>query len=246
MLNQKFTTFKSHTNHSRDVSNNKEKMTLEESFIIKLNAILNVENFSVKKIEGGFLAVRKYELGEQSIFFESGKKWDGKFAVDINLWLTNEPVQNICALVNNRISEIPVIVKRLSFLTKEMNNGYINFERVKFNDNYGKYISNETLEQYGINLKICLKSLIIPFFKKFSNQNSFDNYINQPLLDGNYDFEFRPIWKEAIISLIVAKLVSSKDFHFVEKIWFNQDFPKGVGFDTKMELIKLKEILKNV
>ena len=221
-------------------------MTLEELFIVELNTVLNVVNFTVKKSKAGFLAVRKYELGEQTIFFEMGKNRGEYFYIDINLWITNLPVQRIYSLVNSINSQKPIIVKRLSFLTKEINNGYENFERVKFNGRYGKYISKETLEQYRINLKECLETLIIPFFKKFSNQNSFDDYINRPLLNGNYDFEFRPIWKEAIISLIVAKLVSSKDFHFLEKIWFNQNFQKGVGFDTKMELIKLKEILKNI
>ncbi|MGJ8734818.1 MAG: hypothetical protein ACSHW4_16800, partial [Cellulophaga sp.] len=146
-------------------------MTLEELFIVELNTILNVENFTVKRSEAGFLAVRKYELGEQTIFFEMGKNRGEYFYIDINLWLTNIPVKRIYSLVNSINSEKPIIVKRLSFLTKEMNNGYENFERVKFNGRYGKYISKGTLEQYRINLNECLKILIIPFFKKFSNQN---------------------------------------------------------------------------
>ncbi|MDO6852109.1 hypothetical protein Q4599_00850 [Cellulophaga lytica] len=221
-------------------------MTLEDLFLLELNTVLNVENFILKKDGGGYFAVRKYELGEQIIFFETGKKWDGYFSVDIKVQLTNEPVQKIHSIVNNRNAPNAPISLRLSFLSKKMNNRDANFERKKFNGRFGKYISLETLEQYRINLEECLKNLILPFFQKFENQNSFDNYINSPVLSGDYDFETSPIWKDAITSVIVAKLIDSKDLKSLFKIWFNQDLQKGVGFDTRMELTKLKEILNNI
>lgn len=220
-------------------------MELEELFKKELEAVLTKENFLVRNEKGGFFAVKKYELGEQILFFEIGKNRGDYFYVDINVWLTNEPVQKIHSLVNSINASKPPISLRLSFLSKEMNNRNANFERKKFNGRFGKYISLETLEQYRINLEECLKNLILPFFQKFKNQNSFDNYINSSVLSGDYDFETSPIWKDAITSVIVAKLVGSKDLKSLFEIWFNQDLPKGIGFDTKEELLQLQEIFSS-
>ena len=203
------------------------------------------DGFHFEKDEGGFLAVKNYKLGEKKIFFETSKKTKNSFSVGISVRVTNHPVEKIHSLVNTKNASKSFISLRLSQLTSILNNRDADFERKKFNGVLGSMVSIESMNLYKTNLKSCLKVLILPFFNFFNNQESFYNWLNQPILEDNYNFETAPVWKDAINSLIVSKLVCSEDMNKLYQKWLNQKLPKGQGFDTREELIQLKEILNS-
>ena len=218
-------------------------MELEKKFKNKLNFVLQEEEFNIEEDEAGFLFKKKYKLGEKVIFFETSKKTKISFRVRISLWMTNQPVQNIHSLVNEKIGRSPVLSFPMSFLSKRLNKEEANFERSKFNGTLGSIVSEESLSQYIINLKSCLSTLILPFFAEFSDQESFNKWLNEPIISGGYNYEIEPVWKDAVNSLIISKLVCSSDFDKLYNKWIDQELPKGPNFDTREELIRLKEIL---
>lgn len=220
-------------------------MNIEELFERKLDALLSEVEFKVRKDEAGFIASKKYLLGEKIIFFEISKKSSTEFRVRISLWITNQPVQKIHSLVNERIASTPFLSYPISFLSKKLDKENENFERKKFDGLLGNAVSKESLSQYMVNFESCLKSLILPFLENFIDQSSFDKWLNEPVLDGKYNFETDPIWKDAINSLIVSRLVCSKDFNALYQIWLDQKLPKGDSFDTREELIQIQEILSS-
>jgi hypothetical protein len=218
-------------------------MELEDTFENELSYILKEEGFNLRKDEGGFIAVNRYKLGEKVIFFETLKKRQDSFRVRISLWITNEPVQKIHSLVNDRTGSSPVVSFPMSFISKRLNKEDTNFERKKFNGTLGSVVSVESLSQYTANLKLCLRTLILPFFDEFNDQESFNKWLNEPILSGEYKYEIEPIWKDAINSIIISKLICSSNFNKLHQKWLEQDLPKGPRFDTRKELIQLKEIL---
>ncbi len=218
-------------------------MELEEKFRNELNSVLLKEGFNLEVDESGYLFKKKYKLGEKVIFFEVSKKTKISFRVGLSVRVTNLPVQKIHSLVNTKNGEKSIISYRLSQLTKRYGDKDLNFERRKFNGTLGSVVSEESLSQYIINLKSCLRTLILPFFIEFNDQESFNKWLNEPIISGGYNFEIEPVWKDAINSLIISKLVCSSDFDKLYNVWIDQELPKGPGFDTREELIQLKEIL---
>lgn len=218
-------------------------MELEEKFKNDLISVLQEEGFNLEVDEAGLLFKKNYKLGEKVIFFEILKKTNDYFRVRISLKITNLPVQKIHSLVNERIASAPLFSYPLSFLSKKIGKENENFERKKFNGTLGGVVTEESLSQYIINLKSCLRTLILPFFAEFNDQESFNKWLNEPIISGDYNFEIGPIWKDVISSMIISKLVCSPDFDKLYKIWIDQELPKGPGFDTREELIQLKEIL---
>lgn len=218
-------------------------MRIEEIYKGKLIETLSEAGYEVKESESGYVAVSNYLLGERIIFFEVSKKTKSEFRVRISLSITNLPVQRIHCLVNERIAKSPIITYPMSYLSKKLNMVSENFEIQKYNGITGSVVSEEALFQYIFNLRRCLIKLILPFFEKFEDQSAFYNWLVKPVLDGRYNFESEPVWKDAISSLIIAKLVGSKRMEELYQKWLEQELPKGPGFDTREEIIKLKDIL---
>lgn len=218
-------------------------MKIEEIYKSKLIELLSEQDYEVRESESGYVAVKNYLLGERLIFFEVSKKTKSEFRVRISLSITNLPVRRIHCLVNERIANSPIITYPMSFLSKKLNKVNENFEMQKYNGILGSVVSEEALPQYILNLRSCLRELILPFFEKFEDQAAFYNWLVKPVLDGRYNFDSEPVWKDALSSLIIAKLVGSGRMEELYQKWLELELPKGPGFDTREELIKLKDIL---
>ncbi len=218
-------------------------MKLEDLFKTELSLILKEDGFVLEEDGGGYQAVKNYRLGKKIIFFELSNKGGVSFKVGISVKISNLPVQRIQSLVNSKNAVKSVVSLRLDQLARRFNNRDANFERKIFNGQFGNLITSESLIQYIINFKLCFKVLISPFFDIFFDQESFNEWLNDAVLDGRYNFESEPVWKDAISSLIIAKLVGSKRMEELYQKWLEQELPKGPGFDTREELIKLKDIL---
>jgi len=218
-------------------------MKIEDKFEDELSFIFSKEGFNIKKDKAGFIAINKYKLGEKVVFLETIKKTQTSFAVRIVLWITNEPIQKIHSLVNKRTGSSPVVSFPMSFLAKRLDKVDANFERKKFKGTLGDIVSTESIAQYAANLKLCLRTFILPFFDEFNDQESFNTWLNEPIISGEYKFDIEPIWRDALNSIIVSKLSCSSNFDKLYQKWLEQDLPKGPKFDTRKELIQLKEIL---
>lgn len=218
-------------------------MKLADLFKSEISLVLSEVGFLLKEDGGGYLAVKDYELGDKIIFFEVSKKEKDSFRVGISIRVTNIAVQKIYSIVNSKNASKSTLSFRLSHLASRYNKRELNFERKKFDGISGDVVSKELLPRYINNLKSCLQELISPFFDRFTNQNSFHEWLNIPVLDGHYNFDIGATWKDAISSVIIAKLVCSDEIAQLYKIWLNQDLPKGMGFDTRSELLELKKVL---
>ena len=213
---------------------------LRKKFRTNLEKLFIETGFEIMESDSGIIAKKEYELGEKIIFFEIINRGN-YLKVNISVWLTDLPVQKIHSLINEINAKKAIISLRLSFLAKKMNKKDANFERLKFNGALGSTVSEESMSIYISNLEKCLKELIFPFFSLFTNQHSIDSWLNKPILENKYDYEKEPVWKDAINSLIVAKLVNNKNFEQIFNKWMSIDLP----FNTKNEIEKLRDILEN-
>lgn len=198
--------------------------------------------FSKKKKE--YFLNYSSSFAQKNIYLEISPRTKSSFSIGINTNISHQLVEETHALINKRFNKKSIISLRLSFLIKAMNLAEDNFERVKFNGVYGNIYSLETSDMYFENLENCLNKIIIPFFDKFENFESLNDWINKPILEGTYDFETKPIWKDAINGLIIAKL-SSNEFEKLYDILISKKLPKTTLFDTRADLKKLHKILSN-
>jgi hypothetical protein len=220
-------------------------MKLAEKYKINLKDTLSEWQYEITENDAGYMAVSDYLFGERRIFFEVNNHSKNEFTVRISIGVTNLPVQNIHSLVNERISQVPIIVYRISFLSKKLNMNEEDFERKMFNGIPGYWVSEASMNQYFINLEKCLKNFIFPFFNNFVEQESFYNWVVTPILNNEYNFEIQPVWKDAITSMILTKFVNPQNLDTLYDKWLSNDLLKGPYLDTRKELIKIREILED-
>ncbi len=93
------------------------------------------------------------------------------------------------------------------------------------------------LSQTVAEIKDLLVEIVFPFFYRYQTVADLDQWFNQPLMDGTYDYDRSPTWNDSVQGLIVAKLNHNPNYERLYQLWLKNLHP-----DNKVEINRVKAV----
>jgi hypothetical protein len=84
------------------------------------------------------------------------------------------------------------------------------------------------------------------FFNQFENIRDFDRWFNEPVLNGEYNFQTGQNWNDSLGGLISAKLSNNPKYEDIFAVWMQKMEEKGNETKVIRELQATKHYLDNV
>jgi len=214
-----------------------DKKVLLETFYEQVANFLCDYGFKLNKSQSQ--AKRKAKYGFDTLFFDvNDMVYD--YSIITGLRIRNDDIQSIRGEIDPRYKnrkEAPTVIETVFSVLERYDRTDLDYE-IK---NPGNLVNEKTLQPYLVAFKSFMMEIGFDFFQSFKSIDDFDNWFNEPVLSGSYDFERGSILNSSISGIIAAKLSNNPRYEEICSMWI-EGIPSNAG-TTLSELTTTKQYL---
>jgi hypothetical protein len=208
----------------------------------EIESFLKPKGFKVLKSRQ--IAERKNPIGFNQIFFDTVKSYDFTYSILCNLWVRNDKIQVIKGeIIPKRANpDKPTIITNIFTYSKKIEREDIDFEK------HGGHLINfedkASIDKWITGFTRFINEAGFAFFDNFKTDADFDQWFNEPILNGTYDFSKGMIWNDSVSGLVAAKLVENPEYENLYGIW-HEKLTEASDINSLAELERMYVYLKS-
>jgi hypothetical protein len=188
-------------------------------FFTDIEKFLKPKGFKVLKSRQ--IAERKTNTGFNQIFFDMNKSHDFTFSNLCKLRVRHNKIQEIKHQIDAyHDKDTSTILTSIIAYTKRIGRDDLEFELNRGNEI--NFESKASIDKWFKGFTKFMNEAGFAFFDNFKTDADFDNWFNEPVLNGTYDFSKGLLWNDSISGLVAAKLVNNPAHETLYKIWLEK------------------------
>jgi len=207
---------------------------LREKFLRELSKILSEEGFAFLSDSDSF--VKENGNIRKKIFVDIITRLD-RITVSFDLRVKSLPIEDIKKLTREKPrkdSETVLVTDHYLLLLNGIKEDISPWRVIK---------NSEELDKAIEKFKVFIREIGSPFFEKFKALSDFDKWFNEPVVNGEYNFQTGANSRDSIGGLIAAKLTNNPKYEEIFTIWMQKMEAKGNETKVIKELQTTKHYL---